>query len=63
MTALAYTITITTDEVDPTVKQMPQLIFFNQDSYARDEQLTAILDPFPNMGATDFSVCFAVCKN
>jgi len=56
-----YTITITTDEVDPTVKQMPQIIFYNQDGPAGDGQLTAILDPFPNMGATDFFSCFAGC--
>ncbi|MGI6573145.1 MAG: PKD domain-containing protein [Fermentimonas sp.] len=56
-----YTITITSDQVDPTVKQMPQIVFFNQDNSSTDELLTAILDPFPNMGATDFGSCFFKC--
>ncbi len=56
-----YTITITSDQVDPTVKQMPQIVFYNIDNYTRDEQLTGILDPFPNMGATDFYCCFREC--
>ncbi len=54
-----YTITITSDQVDPTVKQMPQIIFYNGGG---DQQVTAILDPFPNMGATDFSSCFCNCN-
>ncbi|HPM10857.1 MAG TPA: hypothetical protein PK941_10480 [Paludibacter sp.] len=57
-----YTITITTDEVDPTVKQMPQLIFYNGDTQTWDHLLTSILDPFPNMGATDFGSCFFYCN-
>ncbi|MGI6572873.1 MAG: hypothetical protein ACOX19_05570 [Fermentimonas sp.] len=56
-----YTITITSDEVDPSVKQMPQIIFFNEDTQTGDKLLTSILDPFPNMGATDFNLCFLKC--
>ncbi len=54
-----YTITITSDQVDPTVKQMPQIIFYNGGG---DQQVTAILDPFPNMGATSFRYCFELCS-
>jgi hypothetical protein len=57
-----YTITITSDQVDPTVKQMPQLIFYNGDTQTGDHLLTSILDPFPNMGATDFGDCFFHCN-
>ena len=57
-----YTITITSDQVDPTVKQMPQIIFYNGDTQTGDKLLTSILDPFPNMGATDFGDCFFHCN-
>jgi len=55
-----YTITIYSDQVDHTLIQTPQLTFFNSDTYDRDTLLTAILDPFPNMGK-DFSFCFWGC--
>ncbi len=55
-----YTITIYSDQVDTTLIQTPQIIFFNDDTYERDTLQTAILDPFPNMG-TDFSYYFWGC--
>ena len=57
-----YTITIASDEVEPSVKQMPQIIFYNGDTQTGDNLLTSILDPFPNMGATDFGDCFFHCN-
>jgi hypothetical protein len=54
-----YTITIYSDQPDPSNIQMPQITFsYNEEG---DECLTAILDPFPNMGATDFTQCFYGC--
>lgn len=54
-----YTITIYSDQPDPSNKQMPQITFsYNEEG---DECLTAILDPFPNMEATDFTQCFYGC--
>ncbi|MGI6521111.1 MAG: fimbrillin family protein [Fermentimonas sp.] len=52
-------ITIYSAQGEPTLKQMPQLTF--QD----DNWLTAVLTPFPNFGptATDFSWCFSSCEN
>ncbi|HKM13183.1 MAG TPA: hypothetical protein PL115_06190 [Bacteroidales bacterium] len=57
-----YTITIASNEVEPSVKQMPQIIFYNGDTQTGDNLLTSILDPFPNMGATDFGDCFFYCN-
>jgi hypothetical protein len=58
-----YTIIITSDEVDPSVTQMPQIVFAKWESeiYVGDLSLTAILDPYPNMGAMDFSYNFVEC--
>jgi hypothetical protein len=52
-------ITIYSDQIQPTVKQMPQLTF-NSNMW-----LTAVLTPFPNFGprAKDFSWCFYSCQN
>ena len=56
-----YTITITSDQVDPTLKQIPQLTFFNKSTGMGDKLLRKIIDPFPNMGATDLGYCFGDC--
>ena len=61
-----YTITITSDQADPTQKQIPQIIFNGNSSASNgDKFLTAILDPFPFMGtsagATNFSYYFNGC--
>ncbi len=61
VTPSTYTITISSDEVDPTVKQMPQIIFYKIIT-GGDKQVTAILDPFPNMGAVDFKNSFLRCS-
>jgi len=54
-----YTITITSDEIDPTKKQMPQITFYKNNLPI--EQLTDILDPFLNMKAQYFDQCFESC--
>ncbi|HPB89294.1 MAG TPA: hypothetical protein PL115_00185 [Bacteroidales bacterium] len=58
-----YTITIISDQEDPSQQQIPQLIFYNSDGTYGDGRLTTILDPFPNMGAnaTDFTNHFHGC--
>ncbi|MGI6572950.1 MAG: hypothetical protein ACOX19_05970 [Fermentimonas sp.] len=47
-----YTITVTSDQAEPSLKQMPQI------SFKYNRQLTSVLDPFPNMEATKFEDCF-----
>lgn len=51
------TITISSDQADPSLIQIPQLIFNG------NNHITAVLDPFPNMNASDFSSCFLGCQN
>ncbi|MGI6573490.1 MAG: hypothetical protein ACOX19_08825 [Fermentimonas sp.] len=53
-----YTITIYSDQPDPSNVQMPQITFHD---YGGEKNLTAILDPFPNMGATSFQSCLSGC--
>ena len=53
-----YTVTILSDQADPTQKQMPQISFYCGDE---NKQLKTILTPFPNMGATNFSYCLYRC--
>ncbi len=55
-----YTITIYSDQPDPSNIQMPLITFYNYP--VTDTLLTAVLDPFPNMGATDFTQCFSGCS-
>lgn len=57
-----YTITISSDQLDYSHKQMLQLEFFNQTTAMADTLLTSILDPLLNMGTTDIYGCFAFCK-
>ena len=59
-TAGNYTITIFSDKADPSYKQIPQITFYNY-SFG-DTKLTAILDPFPNMGAQNFDEDFLACS-
>lgn len=54
-----YTVTIYSDQSNPSLKQMPQITFSDKNS--GDKYLTAVLTPFPNMDATDFSSCFKSC--
>ncbi|HHU95702.1 MAG: hypothetical protein QM237_05145 [Bacteroidota bacterium] len=56
-----HIITIYSDVVDPDLKQMPQITFYKNNS--SDKDLKAVLTPFPNMDATDFSNCFYGCKD
>ena len=56
-----YTIKIYSSEADPTFQQMPQITFYNRFHASGDKLLREILDPFPNMGATDFNRCFKGC--
>jgi hypothetical protein len=55
-----YTVIIYSDQLDPSLKQMPQITFSIKNGV--DTYLTTILTPFPNMEATDFSSCFERCK-
>ncbi len=54
------TITIKSDQADPSEKQMPQITFYSLNPGVGN-LLTAVLTPFPNMGATDFKECFYKC--
>ncbi len=54
------TITIYSDQADPSVKQMPQITFYSLNPNVGN-LLTAVLTPFPNMEATDFKECFYKC--
>jgi len=51
-----YTVTIYSDQVDPSLKQMPQITF--NSNITNEEVPSAVLTPFPNMAAEDFSSCF-----
>jgi hypothetical protein len=51
-----YTVTIYSDQVDPSLKQMPQITF--NYNITNENVLSAVLTPFPNMAAEDFSLCF-----
>jgi hypothetical protein len=54
-----YTITIYSDQPDPSNVQMPQ-IKFNRTNY-KNQLLTAVVTPFLNMGAQNFDDCFNNC--
>jgi hypothetical protein len=55
-----YTITIYSDQTNFSNVQMPQ-ITFNR-GITGENLLTAVLSPFPNMGATYFDYCFSRCS-
>lgn len=63
VSARNYTITIYSDQPDPANKQIPQIMFADPMTDTGDQCLTSILDPFPNMEATDFTACFCLCTN
>ncbi|HPK29573.1 MAG TPA: hypothetical protein PK979_00845 [Bacteroidales bacterium] len=54
-----YTIAIFSDQANSSQIQLPQ-ITFNYD-ITGENLLTAVLTPFPNMGATSFENCFKSC--
>jgi len=55
-----YTISIYSEQTDPSIKQMPQITF---NGNSGDKELKEVLTPFPNMGTTDFSSTFEGCHN
>lgn len=55
-----YTVTITTDEVDPSKIQIPQIRFSVGNTGV--PELTSVITPFPNMGVTNFSHWFHECS-
>ena len=55
-----YTISIYSEQTDPSIKQMPQITF---NGNSGDKELKEVLTPFPNMGTTDFSSTFEGCQN
>ncbi|HOG42135.1 MAG TPA: hypothetical protein PK979_02395 [Bacteroidales bacterium] len=57
-----YTITIRSDQADPSQKQLPELRFKGGGN-SGDKEVKAILDPFPNMEATDFNQTFKNATN
>ena len=56
----SYTVTIISDQGNFSNQQMPQIHFYN--GSIGSQSLTAVLTPFPNMTATDFSFCFRACS-
>ena len=58
-----YTISIYSEQTDPSIQQMPQITFYGGSGNSGVKELKEVLTPFPNMGATDFSSTFEGCQN